>query len=587
MQQKPILTKLACAPQTLLKTTALCAALICPVWPHFLYANQAVVKGEASLNQTAQVAPALPSLGDEDAQDFSVSAERQVGARIMRDIRQDPDYSDDPQLLDYLQSLWQPLIAQARRSGQLDEALATRLAWEVFLVRDASVNAFALPGGYVGVHLGLIEVTHSGDELASVLAHEMSHITQRHIARQITQNRRQSLMSTAAMILGVLVASRANSADGVNAAIAGGQAASLQGQLNFSREMEREADRVGFAVMSGAGYAPSGMAEMFERLAQASRLNDSGAFPYLRSHPLTTERIGEARARLGAGIGIAPLPPLVGTSPILNTVTHALARARARVLMDTRAVALRRWLASPSGPLWGQGNLENGLGVDLRGADEAVSSSPTGVSATALQSALAVSYQRALSASLLRDFNRVDVTLQAVASRLRILPAQDAASARRTFDLLAVQSQLDRGHAAEAARLLQPYAADRSRPFTLLRAQAALAVGDAHGMKTQADALQTWVATQPSDAAAWAVLAQTWSRLAQPLRALRAEAESRSALGDLKGALDRLRQAQRLTRAKGNERVGADAVETAVIAARLHQWEQERREQARADAASR
>ena len=114
-------------------------------------------------------------------------------------------------------------------------------------MRDRSVNAFALPGGYVGVHLGLIAMTGTRDELASVLAHELSHVTQRHIARGIANSKRQSLIGLAAMILGVLAASRAGSADGANAAIVGGQAAAIQGQLNFSRDMEREADRIGFA----------------------------------------------------------------------------------------------------------------------------------------------------------------------------------------------------------------------------------------------------------------------------------------------------------------------------------------------------
>ena len=110
------------------------------------------------------------------------------------------------------------------------------------------------------------------------------------------------------MILGVLAASRAGSADGAQAAVVGAQAAAVQGQLNYSRDMEREADRVGFGVLTDAGYAPAGMAGMFEKLENANRLNDSGAFPYLRSHPLTVERISEARARLALAGGRARRP---------------------------------------------------------------------------------------------------------------------------------------------------------------------------------------------------------------------------------------------------------------------------------------
>ena len=168
-------------------------------------------------------------------------------------------------------------------------------AWQPFLVKDKSVNAFALPGGYIGVHLGLLAMTTTPDELASVLAHELSHVTQRHIARMIGQQSRQSWVSLASLVLGILAASRAPMA--AQAMIYGGQAASIQGQLNFSRDMEREADRVGFGVLSDSGFDPAGMALMFEHLQAASRLNDDGSWPYLRTHPLTTERIGEAQDR--------------------------------------------------------------------------------------------------------------------------------------------------------------------------------------------------------------------------------------------------------------------------------------------------
>ena len=117
----------------------------------------------------------------------------------------------------------------------------------------------------------------------------------------------------------------------------GGQASSIQGTLNFSRDMEREADRIGFSVLTGAGYAPSGMAAMFEKLERASRLNDAGAFPYLRTHPLNAARIGEARSRMGAAV--------VPSAQTAGRLEHALIRARARVLMDPRVEALRRWQA--------------------------------------------------------------------------------------------------------------------------------------------------------------------------------------------------------------------------------------------------
>ena len=241
----------------------------------------AVVCACAQVLAPVQAQNRLPALGDPASEDFSIATEHKLGEEIMREIRADPDYLDDPVLLEYVQSLWQPLLAQARVRGNISADIDQRLAWEPFLIRDKQVNAFALPGGYVGVYLGLVSITGTRDELASVLAHEMSHITQRHIARSIANSKRQSLLGLATLLAGIVVASRAGSSsiDAANAAIVGGQALAVQGVLNFSRDMEREADRVGFQVMTGAGFAPGGMAAMFEKLEQSSRLNDAGGYP--------------------------------------------------------------------------------------------------------------------------------------------------------------------------------------------------------------------------------------------------------------------------------------------------------------------
>ena len=168
----------------------------------------------------------LPALGDPASDDFSIATERKLGDAIMREIRADPDYLDDPLLLEYLESIWQPLVAQARIRGNLTDDIDGRLAWEPFLIRDTEVNAFALPGGYVGMYLGMMAMTSTRDELASVLAHEMSHITQRHIARSIGNSKRQSMLSLATMLVGLIAATRAgpSTIDAANAAVVGSQA---------------------------------------------------------------------------------------------------------------------------------------------------------------------------------------------------------------------------------------------------------------------------------------------------------------------------------------------------------------------------
>ena len=479
----------------------------------------------------------LPALGDTASDDFGVGAERQLGDQIMREIRRDPDYGDDAVLLEYLHGIFLPLLAAARQRGEIGAELEQRFAWEPFLVRDRSVNAFALPGGYVGVQLGLMAITSTRDELASVLAHELSHVTQRHIARGIANSKRQSLLGTAAMILGALAASRSDRMDGANAVIAGGQAVAIQGQLNFSRDMEREADRIGFGVMTGAGFAPGGMAAMFEKLAQSSRLNDSGGFPYLRSHPLTTERIGEARARLGTAAAVAPA----------SVLEHTAAQARARVLMDPRNDALRRR----------QSRDADGTGPSV--ADK-----------------LSAAYESALASTLLRDWARADASLDKALALVRASPRSDA-RAERAVVLLVVESMLERGDPARAEIALQPHAAEPTRPVTLLNARIALArAGDEARLRRTAGDLQIWVSGHPQDAQAWQLLGQVWSGLGQRLRAIRAEAEARLALGDDAGAVDRLRAGQRLARRGGT----VDFIEASVIDARLRGIEAQHRQPA-------
>ena len=477
----------------------------------------------------------LPALGDTVSEDFGIGAERKLGDSIMREIRRDPDYADDPLLLEYLHSVFQPLVAAARQRGDIGADIDQRFSWEPFLVRDRSVNAFALPGGYLGVHLGLMAMTANRDELASVLAHELSHVTQRHIARTMVNSKRQTLLGNVAMILGVLAASRASSFDAANAVIAGSQAAAIQGMLNFSRDMEREADRVGFGMMTSAGFSAGGMASMFEKLEHSMHLNDNLNFPYLRSHPLTSERIGEARARLGTAARVAPVSQL----------QHSVMQARARVLMDTRNESLRR--------------------LQTLEADQ---------TATSAGDKLAAACSSALASTLLRDWARADASL-AKALALVQGGARSDARAERGVVLLAVQSQLERGDALRAEATLKPYAGDASRPVVLLASRIAVAPASGEAVaKQRADELQTWVSAHPQDAEAWSVLGQLWAKLGHKLRATRADAESRYVLGDWGGAIERLRAGQRLARGG----VATDFIEASVIDARLRDIESQRKQ---------
>ena len=508
-------------------------------WLCLLLAASLGLGAAPSLQAQPSAGVRLPALGEAASDDFSLSQEKRTGEQIMREIRRDPDYIDDPQLLDYLQSLWQPLVQAARARGDIGADTEKLFPYEPFLVRDRSVNAFALPGGFVGVHLGLMALTATPDELASVLAHELSHITRRHIARSITANSRSSTLGMAAMLLGLLVASRASSADAAQAAIVGGQAAMVQAQLNFSRDLEREADRTGLALMGEAGFAPAGMAGMFNKLDQSSRLNDSGGFPYLRSHPLTVDRIGEARQIVqAAGGGAAPAAPLL----------HLLMQARARVLMDPSSQAVRRL-----------------QGLDARGPVESLP----------LADRLVGYYTGALASSSLRDFDRAERNARAALALGAAIPDQRAL--QRALVSLVAQLALARGDAAGAASALAgagPGEADDSRAGLMLRAELALAEGSAAALRRSSEALQTWVTEQRGDASAWQLLAQTTERQGLRLRSLRAEAESQAALGNLPGAIDRLRAGQQFARKGG---AVTDFIEASVIDARLRDLLAQRR----------
>lgn len=233
------------------------------------------------------LAQALPELGDASARAITPADERRLGESIMREIRRDPSYLDDPEVADYANSLGNRLIAHSD---------AARQEFEFFVIRDPQINAFALPGGFIGIHTGLILAAQSESEVAGVVAHEIAHVTQRHIARMINQQGQSQLLSIAAMAV-ALLAARSNSQIG-EAAIAFGQAGVMQSQLNFSRDNEREADRVGLQLLDRSGLDPRGMAVFFERMQRATRIYEGGAPSYLRTHPLTYERIADIQNRM-------------------------------------------------------------------------------------------------------------------------------------------------------------------------------------------------------------------------------------------------------------------------------------------------
>ena len=418
-------------------------------------------------------AAGLPTLGD-GASSLTTGDERRLGDSIVKELYRDPDYLDDPVLQEYVEGIWLHLQDAARKNGELSQELEDRFAWTLILGKDRQVNAFALPGGYMGVYLGLISVVSSGDELASVIAHETSHITQRHIARMLAQQGKQTPLMLASMLLGALAATR--SPDAAMAIMMGGPAAVMQNQLNFSRAMESEADRMGYSLMAPAGFAPQGFVSMFGKLQQASRLNDNGSWPYLRSHPLTTQRIADMHSRI----------PQDATPLASASLEQLMMAARARVLMRPGVDTWRQWVAEPQ---------------------------DAGFAARPRPQRVAAWYAAALSAVQLADPAAARQALRGLQGEV----AGDAAAARQAR-LLGAELELAAGDAPAALSYLegslaladasQPDA-PRRRPELLLRTQALLRTGSAAGMTAP---LQTWLATHPGDATAWQALAQVWQQ---------------------------------------------------------------------------
>ena len=235
----------------------------------------------------AVLAEGLPELGEAAQADLPPQVEKQIGESTMQEIRRDPIYLDDAEVAGYLNRLGHRLASKIE-GGQQD--------FEFFVLKDSTLNAFAMPGGYIGVHTGLIMAAQSESELASVLAHEISHVTQHHLARMVAKQNQAQLASLLSMAVAILAAR--NNPDVAMGAVVTGQAAGIQQQLNYSRDFEREADRFGVQLLEKAGFDIRGMGSFFERLQKYGRLYENNAPGYLRTHPLTTERIADMENRI-------------------------------------------------------------------------------------------------------------------------------------------------------------------------------------------------------------------------------------------------------------------------------------------------
>jgi beta-barrel assembly-enhancing protease len=256
----------------------------------------------------------LPDLGDSSDATLSEKQEFIIGNRIMREVRVDPAFVDDSEVADYIKALGNRLLGAAD---------GLRPDIEFFVVQDDAINAFALIGGHIGIHTGLIQLTQNESELAGVVGHEIAHILQRHQSRLYQSQGKYQMASLAALALAILASRGGSSQSGqiTEAAVVSASALAMQGQLDYTREHEREADRVGLGLLERAGYDPRGMVSFFERMQRANRLNEfKGAPSYLRTHPLTVERIADMQGR------VERMPPRL----VPDSLEYRLARAKLR-----------------------------------------------------------------------------------------------------------------------------------------------------------------------------------------------------------------------------------------------------------------
>ena len=233
------------------------------------------------------LADGLPDLGDVSQTVLTPLQEQRIGEEIMRDVYASNDVVKDVEITDYIQALGYRLAANSSDNRQ---------HFEFFVVQDNTINAFALPGGVVGVHTGLILATNNESELASVLGHEIGHVVQHHMSRVAAQQSRDAITSLASLALALLVS--AANPQLASGALATSSAVGVQKQLNYTREHEQEADRVGLQILSSAGFDVRAMPAFFETLQKGTRFVEGTAPSFLRTHPLTTERIADVRGRV-------------------------------------------------------------------------------------------------------------------------------------------------------------------------------------------------------------------------------------------------------------------------------------------------
>jgi len=286
---------------------------------------------------TTAFASDLPELGEVAQAGFSPAQERQLGEDIMREIHADPSYLDDAEATDYINDVGNRIASFAP---------GARREFDFFLMRDSQINAFALPGGFIGINTGLILAAQSESEMAGVMAHEIAHVVQHHIARMLAKQEQGQITSLAMLAAAILLA-RVDSQMGQAAGMFG-QAGLVQSQLNFTRANEREADRIGLQMLEQAKFDPRAMATFFERLQRVTRIYGAGAPSYLRTHPLEYERIADIEGRV-AMLPYRQVPDSLEFQLIRAKLRAEIATPEEAVAFFKESLAERKFLSEAAG----------------------------------------------------------------------------------------------------------------------------------------------------------------------------------------------------------------------------------------------
>lgn len=451
----------------------------------------------------------LPELGDTAGADLSPWVEKKIGQKIANEIRwHDPAFLEDPDIEAYVNRVGGRLVEASGESGS---------GFSFFVINDATINAFATFGGFVGINTGLLLNVETESELAGVLAHEISHVTQRHLARQVSQGKSTSMATLAALAAALLV-SHGNSQAGL-AGVIGAQAGVIQSQLGYSRDFEREADRIGLQTLNKGGFNPGGMSGFFERLQRATRTQENNAPVYLRTHPLTIERIADMQNRQA----------LLADRQVADSQEFHLVRAKLRAQQGTPPEAVKYF----TDMLKGQKTLQVG----------------------AARYGLAVALLRA------KDWGAANKALQEARQGIR----------HAMLERLAAQCRLAEGDVSGALHIFAK--ALESQPDNLaLVYDHTEALITANRLPEALALTEKQLKKQPKNGYLWRLQAKTAAQMGKNSAKHRAQGELYAIQGNLIGAVEQLQLAQ-----QAND---GDFYDMSVLDARLREMQRLRAEEA-------